>query len=620
MSPVTLAARVWSRRLGNLQFRERIRLLPLGATIALAAIVVLSMSLGGWNSKRLFDIERRYYPSLREGREMRETLAALQVALQNAVASRDMDRLTGTDSLRTAFREHVAIAAATRTSTKDRADIGIQFERYYSTARHAGVLMIMGAEGDSVSLWVSNMVRQYKALNVTLEENIISDEHAIEGAFQSARRLQIAGVFGVVLISLAAMFVLATLAVATTHSLTDPLEEVVAVADRIAQGEMSVVIPASRRDELGRLPGSLAAMVAYLTEMSSVARAIAAGDLSRTVTPRSERDEFGNALSDMLRYLGDMAAMAERLAEGDLTRHAEARSNDDAFGRSFEAMTARLSAIVAALRVASETIASSAAQMSASASELAQSTGDGAESIKETVDRLATLAVSVRGNADRSRQMERSALDGASKTEEGTRVIQETIASAREIFERTSVIENIASQTNLLSLNAAIEAARAGVHGRGFSVVAEEVRKLAAEASAAASDISALTANSQQRGEQSRAILTALGPGIAATAALVQELAATSAEQAASLTLVEQSMRRVDEVTQRNAATAEEFAATSQELSAQATRLEEMVGQFRLGTAPGGPPVVGRPVASLSVAAEVRRSGLPRGKGVPDGA
>ena len=88
------------------------------------------------------------------------------------------------------------------------------------------------------------------------------------------------------------------------------------------------------------------------------------------------------------------------------------------------------------------------------------------------------------------------------------------------------------------------------------------------EAAEAASDISALTAGSQQRGEQSRAILSALGPGIAATAALVQELAATSAEQAASLNAVEQAMRRVDEVTQRNAATAEEFAATSQELSA----------------------------------------------------
>jgi methyl-accepting chemotaxis protein len=469
-------------------------------------------------------------------------------------------------------------------------------------------MLIAGAEGDSVSTAVTRMVGEYKNMRAALEHTIIADEQAIEEAFHSARRLQSLGVLGIALISLLAIFALATLAIATTRSLTDPLDEVVAVADRISQGEMSVVIPESRGDELGRLPRSLAAMVSYLTEMSAVAKAIAAGDLSRTVTPRSARDEFGNALSDMLRYLGETSAMAERLAAGDLTVQSEPRSAEDAFGKSFALMTARLNSIVTELRHAAETISSSATQMSASASELAQSAGDGAEGIQETVTRLGALAVSVRGNAERSRQMERTALEGAAKTQEGTRVIQETIDSTREIFTRTSVIENIASQTNLLSLNAAIEAARAGEHGRGFTIVADEVRKLAEAAAAAASDISAITAGSQQKGERSREILAALGPGIAGTAALVQELAASSAEQAKSLSEVEQSMKRVDEVTQRNAATAEEFAATSQELSAQASRLEQLVGQFRIAQARGGAQVGPEAVTSLSVAAAVRQA------------
>jgi methyl-accepting chemotaxis protein len=427
------------------------------------------------------------------------------------------------------------------------------------------------------------MASEYNGLRTRLDSSIAAEEGAIAAAFRGARRLQVIAVVGIALVALIATLALATLASATARSLTDPLDEVVAVATRIAAGELSVVIPHTKRDEVGRLPRSMAAMVSYLREMSAVAQAISAGDLSRTVTPRSERDEFGQALSGMLRYLREMSQLAERLADGDLTVTVVARSEHDTFGRSFESMVARLHAIVSELRYAAETIASSAQEMRSSAQELADTAGEGAEGIQRTVERLADIGISVRRNAERSREMERQALEGAASTQEGTRTVQETIESTREIIARTSVIENIASQTNLLALNAAIEAARAGEHGRGFSVVADEVRQLAHDAAVAASDINRLTFDSQRKGERSREILGALGPSIAGTAALVQELAATSADQATSLTAVEKAMTRVDDVTRRNAATAEELAATAQELSDQASRLEELVGQFRIG-------------------------------------
>jgi methyl-accepting chemotaxis protein len=581
MSIAAAAVRRWGVVLVRRPFGQRIRLLPIGATIAMSLILSLSIALGYFNSWRLQQIERRYYPSVNDSRAMSETLGALQIALQNAVAAQDTDRLASTDSLRLAFRSQAqSLASRSRAGDADR-QFSDRFDRYYSTARRTSALLIAGATGDSVSRAVTVMVGEYKAMREALAANTAADQAAIADAFRSARRSQIAGVAGVALIALLAMFALGTLAIATTRSLADPLQEAVAVANQIAQGDLSVSIPEAGSDELGPLRRSLAGMVAYLKEMSAVAQAIAAGNLGGTVTPRSPRDEFGTALADMLHYLGGMSAMAERLAAGDLTAQAQPRSSADAFGRSFATMAARLNGVVSELRGAAETISASSSQMSASASELAESAGEGADSIQAAVAQLATLSASVRNNAARSQQMERTALDGAARTQEGTLVIQETIESAREIFDRTSVIENIASQTNLLSLNAAIEAARAGEHGRGFSVVAEEVRKLASEAATAASDISRLTANSQQRGERSREILAALGPGIAGTAALVQELAATSADQAAGLAEVELAMKRVDEVTQRNAATAQEFAATAQELSAQAASLEEMVGQFR---------------------------------------
>ncbi|HEV7990643.1 MAG TPA: methyl-accepting chemotaxis protein [Gemmatimonadaceae bacterium] len=584
MSIAARAVQHWTRYLSDRSFGQRIRLLPVGATIAMTLILALTIALGAMDSRRLGEIETRFYPAVQHTKHLSETLAAFQLAMQDAVAAKDDDALGAADSLKAQFHAQAASREAID-ARHDAQHLGERFDQYVDASRATSLMLIRGASGDSVVRSVDEMRGQYKSLRADLDANVLEDQVNIASAFRSARWTTIVGATAVTLIVLLAIFALRTLAVATSRSLTDPLQEAVEVANLIAQGDLSVQIPDARDDDLGPLRRSLSNMVGYLREMSDISRSIAGGDLTRSVSPRSARDEFGTTLAEMLAYLGDMSAMAERLAEGDLTVDAQPRSASDSFGRSFTAMAARLNAVVTELRGAAETISTSSTQMSASASELASSAGEGAANIKETLGRLTAMGVSVRHNAERSRQVERTALDGAARTQEGTIVIQEAIDSAREIVSRTSIIANIANQTNLLSLNAAIEAARAGEHGRGFSVVAEEVRALATEAAMAASDIGRLTATSQERGERSRAILSSLAPGIAGTAALVQELAATSADQARSLSEVELSMKRVDEVTQRNAATADDLAATSEELAAQASSLEAMVRQFKVGAA-----------------------------------
>jgi methyl-accepting chemotaxis protein len=532
--------------------------------------------------RSLSRIRSDYYPSLQEARDRRETLAALQTSLQNAVTTRDSSRLTEADSLRDVFHRY-AQQSLERNSADGPTLASLRaFDAYYPVARSASRAMMSDAGGEGAAAAVSRMVTSYAQLRTAVQRNIAADEAAIDEAFGTARFLQIGATFGVAVIALVAMLALWTLGLATTRSVTQPIEEAAGIAQRIANGDLSATIPTGVDDEIGRLLVAMSAMVAYLGQMADIAEAVATGTLPRDHAPRSDSDRFGTALASMIEYLQDMSAVAARLADGDLTVKVKPRSNDDAFGQTFAATVEQFRVLISEMRDAAAIIATSSAQMHASAESLAATSGEGAEEIRQTVAHLEQMGNMVRDTAERSRAMERQAVEGAARSEEGALIVQGAITSTREIFEHTAVIDGIARQTHLLALNAAIEAARAGEHGRGFQVVAEEVRKLANDAQATAKEIGRLSAESQAKSERSQQILGGLATSINGTAALVQEMAAASSTQASGLTDVEAAMARVDETTRSNAGMAQEFAATSQELTAQAERLDILVRRFRV--------------------------------------
>ena len=532
--------------------------------------------------RSLLRIRNDYYPALQEARDRREAVTVLQASLENAVSRRDSSRLTEGDSLRDVFHRY-AQQSLDRTPA-DAATIAAlrSFDAYYPVARSASRAQMFDANGEGTAALVARMTSAHAQLRRATQHDIAAREAAIDEAFGTARLLQKGATFGVAVIALVAVLALWSLGVATTRSVTEPIEEAAGIAQRISNGDLSATIPTGVDDEIGRLLVAMSAMVAYLGEMADIAEAVAIGTLSRDHAPRSESDRFGIALTRMIEYLHDMSAVAARLADGDLTVKVLPRSNHDAFGQTFAATVEQFRVLIGEMRDAAGIIATSSAQMHASAESLAATSGEGAEEIRQTVVRLEQMGKTVRDTAERGRAMGRQAVESAARSEEGATTVQSAITSTREIFEHTAVIDGIARQTHLLALNAAIEAARAGEHGRGFHVVAEEVRKLANDAQATAKEIGRLSAESQAKSERSQQILDGLATSINGTAALVQEMAAASIAQASGLTEVEAAMARVDETTRSNAGMAQEFAATSEELTAQAERLDTLVRRFRV--------------------------------------
>ena len=571
----------------ELSIQRKIRLLPKIAGSAMFAILVMTITLGMLSRRSTTRIRDGYYPSARLSADLRERLAVMQRRLQDGVIAKDVEPFKGAAAqLDSALRE-LEVARTNPVVDSERIDaLRSAVRGYYTLARRTSERMVAGETGDSIFVAVRTMTSQYSAVRRELEANAAADEARIDRAFTTASRLELGTSTAIGMVALGAVAFLWVLSLFTedllTRTLTDPLSDAAHVADRLARGDVTVTIPAHVDGEVGRLLRAMEQMVQYLKEMATAAEAIAAGDVTVRMEPRSEQDAFGVAFRHMTQYLQSMAQVADGVSAGNLAHRVEPRSPADTFGRAFASMIGTLSTAVGELRGAAQAIAAAAAEVASSAQELSHSTSEEASVVQQATAAIERVHSLVRRNAETSQETEELARRGAADAEQSGQATQDTLRAMHRITERISAVGEIATQTNLLALNAAIEAARAGEHGRGFAVVAAEVRQLAEGSQHAAQEIQTLVATSHTVAQRSSELLGTLVPAIAQTAALMQRIAAASAEQTNGLSEVNGAMRGVDQATQRNAAAAQQLAATAAEMSAQAEVLQDLISTFKL--------------------------------------
>lgn len=365
-----------------------------------------------------------------------------------------------------------------------------------------------------------------------------------------------------------------------------------------------VVIAVRMTARLGReLEEYIATPVVELTE---VAKQIAAGNLDVSITYQSDdelgdlADSFRQTVSTLNEIIQDLNNILEEFAKGN---YAVRSQHTDAYVGNFKLVLERLvetvtnvSQTLHMIRESSDQVAAGAEQLAVSSQDLAKGATDQAAAVDALVESVSEVTNQVVANSkstdvvhDKAKEVGAEAVNSQKKMEELTKAMGRIFDASQQLEQVIGQIESIASQTNLLSLNASIEAARAGEAGRGFAVVAEQIRMLAEDsAKSAETSKQLLEANqkevgygnevTQQTAESLNKVLTELDVIIGEVASI----RVASDQQAASVRKIEEGVKQIGDTIQSNSAASEETSATSEELSAEADSLDGLIAKFRL--------------------------------------
>jgi len=329
--------------------------------------------------------------------------------------------------------------------------------------REAVLAMFTAGKGQELMDRIDGLAGEMRTAELALLEE--RSAHAEESARRVNRTILIGTpVAGIILL---------LVGILVARGIALPLTKIARAAEQIASGDPAVELPdaANRSDEVGQLSRSFARMGAVLTEVAAVNTRIAQGDLTVMVTPQSEADKFGNAHHQMIEKLSQLVGAVQRAGLQVNTSATE-----------IAATSKQQQATATEIAATTTEIGATSREIAATSKELVRTVGE----VNKVAEETAQLAGNGQSGLGRMEATMRNIMDASGTISGKLAVLNEKATNINAVV---TTITKVADQTNLLSLNAAIEAEKAGEYGLGFAVVATEIRRLADQTAVATYDI-----------------------------------------------------------------------------------------------------------------------------------
>lgn len=346
-----------------------------------------------------------------------------------------------------------------------------------------------------------------------------------------------------------------------------------------------------------------------LVEMIKIGKnMVKTGDLSFDRQININKDETGQTIQifeEIIEFISQYADQIQRMAFGDLTEEIKVRSPQDILGNSILTLQQRTSVMFREMDDVSIVMADASRQVADGSQALASGTTEQAAAVQQlsaAVSLIQEGSTAGAQNADAARKLthkiQSDAVLGTEKMDDLVKSVQAISDKSTNISKIIKTIEGIAFETNILALNASIEAAHAGDRGRGFAVVADAVKSLSNSSAAAAQESTVYIEESIELAQSGVEIaygtqksFADITSGVKECAQMIDSLAASTNEQATAVVQVNQSIEQVSQVLQSNSATSEESAAVSEEMNSQSEILRQLLSQVQLDKKTSAPKV-----------------------------